>query len=58
MPGKRELTSDGFKFMLMDTYHQLWLLLRAYIDLARQQSGLVLPPHTSKLPAQTPCSCV
>ena len=25
--------------MLMDTYHQLWLLLRAYIDSAKQQSG-------------------
>lgn len=37
--GKQELTAAGYSFILMDTYHQLWQLLRAYIDLARKQSG-------------------
>ncbi|KAK9793768.1 hypothetical protein WJX73_008837 [Symbiochloris irregularis] len=47
--GKRELTASGFRFMLMDTYHQLWLLLRAYIDLAKNQSGAELASVVSFL---------
>lgn len=33
------VTAAGFKFLLMDTYHQLWVLLKDYIDAAERKSG-------------------
>jgi hypothetical protein len=29
--GERSITEQGFQFLLLDTYGQLWLLLREYI---------------------------
>lgn len=35
----RQRTERGFAFMLQDTYHQLWQLLRAFINLAGASAG-------------------
>ena len=35
----RQRTEAGFRFMLQDTYHQLWQLLQAFIDLAHASAG-------------------
>ena len=40
--GGRQRTEAGFRFMLQDTYHQLWQLLRAFIDLAHASAGSIL----------------
>jgi hypothetical protein len=37
--GEMGLTDSGFHFLLMDTYNQLWLLLREYIRSAEKRSG-------------------
>lgn len=36
-------TAEGQRFLLMDTYSQLWSLLRMYISSAQQQSGVWCP---------------
>ena len=33
------MTQTGFQFLLLDTYNQLWILLREYIDSAARRSG-------------------
>lgn len=37
--GDRTLTGGGFRFLLMDTNSQLWVLLREYIRSAEHASG-------------------
>jgi hypothetical protein len=38
-PGQSALTEAGFHFLLLDTYNQLWTLLRGYIASAEKRSG-------------------
>ena len=37
--GERSITEQGFQFLLLDTYGQLWLLLREYIASANARFG-------------------
>lgn len=37
--GVAAITNDGFKFLLMDTYSQLWTILRQYIAVAEASSS-------------------
>ncbi len=37
--GERSITEQGFQFLLLDTYGQLWLLLREYIASANERFG-------------------
>lgn len=37
--GNPEVTEAGFRFLLLDTYTQLWALLREYISMAERDSG-------------------
>lgn len=37
--GERNITEQGFQFLLLDTYGQLWLLLREYIASANARFG-------------------
>ena len=36
---QRAISESGFQFLLLDTYHQLWLLLREYIAGAERRNG-------------------
>jgi hypothetical protein len=36
---ERAITEAGFRFLLLDTYSQLWAILREYIAGAEQRSG-------------------
>ena len=38
--GGRSITEQGFRFLLMDTYNQLWTLLRQYLVDADRRSGV------------------
>ena len=42
--GERSITEQGFQFLLLDTYGQLWLLLREYIASANARFGASLRP--------------
>lgn len=37
--GSRTITEKGFRFLLLDTYNQLWTLLREYLVDADRRSG-------------------
>ena len=37
--GEHKITDAGFQFLLMDTYSQLWTLLKKYIALAQAMPG-------------------
>lgn len=37
---ERQITETGFQFLLLDTYSQLWCLLREYIANGEEVSGL------------------
>ena len=37
---ERQITETGFQFLLLDTYSQLWRLLREYIANGEEVSGL------------------
>ena len=39
-PQGRGVAERGYKFLLLDTYAQLWILLRAYITDAERRSGV------------------
>jgi hypothetical protein len=41
----RSVTQAGFQFLLSDTYHQMWRLLREYISTAERASGESTPLH-------------
>lgn len=48
------MTQTGFQFLLLDTYNQLWILLREYIDSAARRSGgplgvLMSPTNTYRV---------
>eukprot|EP00884_Botryococcus_braunii_P023136 jgi/Botrbrau1/9506/Bobra.0252s0121.1 len=47
--GEMALTDSGFHFLLMDTYNQLWLLLKEYIRSAEKRSGAELASVVSFL---------
>lgn len=36
---ERECTEEGIKFLMLDTYNQLWLLLKQYTEAAAIRSG-------------------
>ena len=40
--GERKITDAGFQFLLMDTYSQLWTLLKKYIALAQAMPGTIV----------------
>ena len=35
----RDMTEAGFQFLLLDSYHQLWLLLKQYTEAEATRSG-------------------
>lgn len=37
--GDRDCTEEGVQFLMLDTYHQLWLLLKQYTEAAATRSG-------------------
>ena len=37
--GERDCTEEGIQFLMLDTYHQLWLLLKQYTEAAAKRSG-------------------
>ena len=49
--GKRKITDAGFQFLLMDTYSQLWTLLKRYIALAQAMPGTDVNGNVAKLDA-------
>ena len=49
--GRRECSEAGIKFLMMDTYNQLWQLLKQYIEAAATRSGVV--PHLRALACAT-----
>ena len=38
---ERKITDAGFQFLLLDTYSQLWRLLREYIASGEEVSGVL-----------------
>jgi len=38
----KAIAEQGFQFLLLDTYSQLWLLLQQYIANAQKKAGMYL----------------
>jgi len=51
---ERSITEQGFQFLLLDTYGQLWLLLREYIASVDARFGA--PPRALLLQGCAACS--
>ena len=52
--GERNITEQGFQFLLLDTYGQLWLLLREYIASAGARFGARAHRSGTHRPYATP----
>lgn len=51
----KAIAEQGFQFLLLDTYSQLWLLLQQYISNAQKKAGAhnkLLPTMRIRLPVR------